>query len=159
MNDMHNKVLVRVVKADDGTVHDRLVYNLRPNGGTNFQCEILGSDRASGLYPRVPIHIGVSEDTDAPVSGDTNLVGEINANGISRETGTFSHTADQSLYTLSVSWKYTGGSVLTIAKAGMASRLTNTDDSTDTHFLVTAVSPVAVLDTNDTLAIDWGVNV
>lgn len=107
----------------------------------------------------LPDHIGVTENTAAPASANTNLLGELAADGMSRETGTFSHTADASSYTLTASWNFTGGSTITVAKAAVASRLTDVETplSLDTHFLITLVSPVAVLDSNDTLEIQWGI--
>jgi len=153
-NEMENKVLITVTKAKTGEVHSTVCRNLRTNIGVNWQAM-----QSIGDVANEPArNLALSSRATAPVSTDTDLKGEIAANGLSRKTGTFSHTADQSLATLSESWKYTGGSTLTIRKAAVATAPTDLGTSADTHFLITAVSPVAVLDSNDTIAVDWGVN-
>lgn len=154
MNEMHNKVLVTVVKAKTG---ERVVTehrNLRTDIGVNWQVNHMFS---ASIEPAA--NIALSSRATAPSSSDTDLKGEIAADGLSRKTATFSHTADQSLATLSEAWKYTGGSTLTLTKAALATAAVDVGSSADTHFLITAISPVAVLDSNDTIAIDWGVNV
>ena len=153
---MHNKVHVTVIKAKSGLVTTSVMENLRTNIGVNWQVRHMFD---SDSQIEAAQNIAISSRATAPVSTDTDLMGEQTADGLSRETGTFSHTADQSLATLSVAWKYTGGSTLTIQKAAVATAATDLGTSADTHFLITAVSPVAVLDSNDTIAIDWGINV
>jgi hypothetical protein len=153
MNEMHNKVFVTVTRAKDGKVTTNYHSNLRTNIGVNWQ-----ANHSINTAIESARNIAISSRATAPASADTDLKGELAANGLSRKTATFSHTADQSLATLSASWKYTGGSVVTIQKAAVATAPTDLGTSADTHFLITAVSPVAVLDSNDTIAIDWGVN-
>lgn len=151
---MKNKVFVRVIRANGDPDEVMECRNLRTDIGVNWQVNHMHS---ANIEPAA--NIAISSRATAPVSGDTDLKGEQAADGLSRQTGTFSHTADQSLATLSAAWKYTGGSVLTIQKAAIATAAVDLGSSADTHFLITAVSPVAVLDSNDTIAIDWGVNV
>jgi hypothetical protein len=154
MNELHNKVIVSVIKAKDGKISTRECRNLRTDIGVNWQAMHSIGDVAN----EPARNLAISSRATAPVSGDTDLKGELAGNGLSRITGTYSHTADQSLATLSATWKYTGGSTVTVTKAAVATAPTDLGTSADTHFLITAVSPVAVLDSNDTLAIDWGVN-
>ena len=151
---MINKVFVRVIRAKDGFEEVTECKNLRTNIGVNWQVNHMHS---ASIEPAA--NLAISSRATAPTSADTDLKGEQAADGLSRQTGTFSHTADQSLATLSAAWKYTGGSVLTIQKAAVATAAVDLGTSADTHFLITAVSPVAVLDSNDTIAIDWGINV
>ena len=153
-NEMHNQVLITVTKAKTGEVHSTVCRNLRTDIGVNWQAMHSIGDVAN----EPARNIALSSRATAPASGDTDLKGEQAADGLSRKTGTYSHTADQSLATLSEAWQYTGGSTVTIKKAAIATAATDLDTSADTHFLITAVSPVAVLDSNDTIAIDWGVN-
>jgi hypothetical protein len=153
MAEMKNHVLVRVIKADTGETLESWHKNLRTNIGLNWQVEH-SIDTAQAAIR----NIALSSRATAPVSADTDLKGELAADGLSRKTGDFAHTADQSLATLSESWKYTGGSTLTLQKAAVAFHATDDGTSSDTHFLITAISPVAVLDSNDTIAIDWGIN-
>lgn len=154
MNEMSNKVLVTVTKAESGEEFTSVCRNLRTNIGVNWQVNHMLSGAISEIS-----RIAISSRATAPSSADTDLKGELAADGLSRKLATVSHTADQSLATLSASWKYTGASVITIQKAAVAFGTTDLGTSADTHFLITAVSPVAVLDSNDTIAIDWGVSV
>jgi hypothetical protein len=105
-----------------------------------------------------PIQIATTENTDAPAASDQSIDAELVGDGMSRKTATYSHTADASSYTQTASWQNTG-STITVAKAGLCSTLTSfeTAISLDTHFAITALAPVAVLDSNDTLEIQWGI--
>ena len=152
---MANKVDFRVVKRD-GRVFSGSVSNLRTNAGVNWQADLMGAATSALTAIR---NIALTEDTTTPASTMTNLVGELAADGLSRKTATYAHTANASTYTQSASWQYTGGSVVTVARAAMAFGATDLDTSADTHFLITALSPVAVLNSNDTLEIDWGVTI
>ena len=153
-NEMENKVLITVTKAKTGKISTAVCRNLRTDIGVNWQA-IRSIGDADIEAAR---NIALSSRATAPASGDTDLKGELAADGLSRKTGSYSHTADQSLATLSESWQYGGASVVTITKAAIATAATDLGSSADTHFLITAVSPVAVLDSADTIAIDWGVN-
>jgi hypothetical protein len=159
-NNMHNIVHWKIVRATGGEWKARSP-NLRTNDGINFQAELMGGDTGfdGTVTGALPKQLAVTEDTTAPSSAQTNLWAELAADGMSRKTATYSHTADASSYTQTASWQYTGGSTVTVATAAMASTLTDVDAtaSVDTHFLITAVSPVAVLNSNDTLEIQWGV--
>lgn len=147
-----NFVSYRIVKAD-GREQVGVVKNLRTNAGVNWQAAHMFNSYISGIK-----NIAITENSTAPSSSDTNLIGELAANGLSRKTATFSHTANQSLCTLTASWQYTGGSVVTVAKAAIAYSATDTNDSADTHFAMTLLSPVAVMDSSDTLEIAWGLS-
>ena len=154
---MSNKVITSIQRAKTGQWEVNPVgKNLRTEDGINWQADVMagawGDVSVTGNYP---VRIAVTEDTTSPASGMTNLWAELAADGMSRDTGTYSHTADASSYTLTATWKNTG-SVITVATAAAAFGFTNANDSTDTHFAITAVSPVAVLDSNDTLQIQWG---
>jgi hypothetical protein len=157
---MHNIVHWKVVR-NDGTEWEARSENLRTTDGINFQAELMGGNTGfngtvSGALPK---QLAITQDTTSPSSGQTNLWSELAADGLSRKTATYSHTADASSYTQTATWQYTGASTVTVATAAMASALTDVDAtaSIDTHFLITAVSPVAVLNSNDTLEIQWGV--
>ena len=149
---MNNKVLYRIIRANGKVEGPHVQSNLRTNDGINWQAAHMGSASIAPIR-----NIAVTENADAPASGDTNLLSEEAADGLSRTTATYSHTADASSYTQTATWQYTGGSTKTIAKAAMVHDAADTDASTDTHFVITALSPVAVLDSNDTLEIAWGI--
>jgi hypothetical protein len=157
MNEMPNKVLVTITKAKTGESRTIECRNLRTNIGVNWQVNHMFGVAGAGIS--AISRIALSSRATAPASADTDLKGELSADGLARKLATFSHTADQSLATLSASWKYTGGSTVTVRKAALAFGTTDLGTSADTHFTITAVSPVAVLDSNDTIAVDWGVNV
>jgi hypothetical protein len=151
---MHNRVLWTVTRAKDGSTRELTSENLRTNDGVNWQANHMGNSAITAIN-----YIAITENTASPASGNTNLLAEESADGLARALATFSHTADQSLYTLTRAFQYTGGSTKTIAKAAVAAAATDLDTSADTHFLITLVSPLAVLDSNDTLQIQWGVDV
>ena len=154
---MSTKVITSIQRAKTGQWKTNPAgENLRTEDGINWQADVMagawGDVSTTGNYP---VYIAVTEDTTSPASGMTNLWAELAADGMSRDTGVYSHTADASSYTLTATWK-NSGSVITVATAATAFGHTNLDTSADTHFAITAVSPVAVLDSNDTLQIQWG---
>jgi hypothetical protein len=153
MND--NKVIVRVIRTN-GQIEESVHPNLRLDNGINWQVRRM-FDPDLGL--EACSNIAVTENSDAPSADTLDLPGEIAADGLSRQTAVFSHTADQSLATLSTEWKYTGGGTVTIAKAALVTAAVDVGGSADTHFAMTLVTPNAILDSNDSLAIDWGINV
>jgi hypothetical protein len=158
---MENPVFSRVVKKDGaGSWHKGT--NTRTETGINWQAEEMGGDTGfddAGDNAERPLMIAITEDTTAPAASMTSLLAEETADGLSRLTGTYSHTANQSSYTRTAAFQYTGGSVKTIATAAMCtlSERTLATNSADTHFVITALSAVAVLDSNDTLEIQWGI--
>lgn len=155
---MSNRVLWQIVRSDGRVEGPWQTTNLRTSDGINYQANLMGNRFNGSGATDACIHIGLTENTDAPASGNTNLVGEsLMSNGLSRTTGTYSHTADASSYTLSADFFYTGASTVTIAKECLASGITNVDTSLDTHFAITAISPVAVLNSNDTLSVAHGI--
>lgn len=149
---MNNKVIVRVIRAN-GQVEESVQPNLRLNNGINWQVNHMFNASIEACK-----NIAVTANAVAPSATSTDLPGELAADGLSRQTATFSHTADQSLATLSTEWKYTGAGV-TIAKAALVTAAVDLGTSADTHFAMTLVTPNAILDSNDSLAIDWGINV
>jgi len=152
-----NKVITRIQRAKTGK-WDIVAEgeNVRTETGINQQALQMGSGYDGTASGTLYTQIALTQDTTTPASGMTNLWAEIAADGLSRKTATYSHTADASSYTQTASWQNTG-STYTIATAALATTLTDANDSTDTHFAITAVSPVAVLDSNDTLEIQWGI--
>lgn len=154
---MSGKVLVKIQRAETGEWEvASLNENLRTEMGINQQALQMGvgydGTGTAGPY----IQIALTQNTDAPAASDVSLDDEIGADGLSRKTATYAHTADQSSYTQTATWQ-NSGSVYTITKAAMCTDLTDTGASTDTCFAVTALSPVAVLDSADTLSIAWGI--
>ena len=157
-----NPVFHRVVKADGSWSDWHEGTNLRTNVGINWQAEEMGGDTGfddAGDNAERPLMVAVTEDTVSPGASNTSILAEETADGLSRITGTYSHTADQSSFTRTAAFQYTGGSTKTIAKAAMCtlSERTLATNSADSHFVVTALSPVAVLDSNDTVEIQWGI--
>ena len=154
---MSGKVSYRIQRAKTGVWEGAWeVPNLRTNAGINQQALMMGSGYDGSASGTIFKQIAITQDTTTPASTMTNLEGEIAADGLSRKTATYSHTANASSYTQTASWQNTG-STYTIAEAALCTHLTDADASADTHFAVTALSPVAVLDSNDTLEIAWGI--
>ena len=157
-----NPVFHRIVKADGSWSDWQEGTNLRTNVGINWQAEEMGGDTGfddAGDNAERPLMVAVTENTASPAASDTSLLAEMTTDGMSRITGTYSHTADASSFTRTAAFQYTGGSTVTVAKAGMCtlSERTLATNSADSHFVVTALSPVAVLDSNDTVEIQWGI--
>lgn len=140
----------------DGSHDSGLTTNLRTNEGVNWQVRNLGEQNLSAIS-----FISITTDRASPSASDTSLPGEETTDGLSRQNATFSHTADQSRYTQTATWQYTGSSTKTIHKAGQVhdSARTQQTQSSDTLFLETVLGSDAVLDSNDTLEIQWGVSV
>lgn len=144
------------ITRSGGTGERFVSTNLRTTAGLDWQSDLMGNSSSALTAIR---NIALTEDTTTPASSMTNLVGELAADGLSRKTATYSHTAGASTYTQTATWQYTGGSVVTVARAALAFGATDLNTSADTHFLITALSPVAVLNSNDTLTIAWGVTI
>lgn len=145
-------IVETVIVRSTGEIVRQVGENLRTNAGKQWQ-----ANQMAGSPSTICIHMGVGGDASAPASADTDLVGEFAANGLSRLTGTFAYTASASTYTLSGTWVYIGSSATTVEKACIATGLTNTDTSADTHFCMTLLSPAASLTSGDTLTINWGI--
>lgn len=147
-----NKLVSTLIRSD-GRVERSEQSNLRVNSGTNWQANHMGSANIAPIQ-----NIALTEDATAPAVSDVSLTDELTADGLSRTTASFSHTADQSLYTLSASYQYTGSSTVTVAKVSTMhdSERTQAVQSTDTMFTESLLGSVAVMTSNDTLSIDWG---
>lgn len=162
-DNMHNLVKWKVIRADGTPDWEAESCNLRTEDGINWQAVLMGGAgfgaASNWTIAGRPTQVAITENATAPAASDQSIPAELAADGLSRTTGSYTHTADQSSYTLTATWQYTGSSTVTVAKAGMCSTLTSFEAaiSLDTHFLITAVSPVAVLNSNDTLEIQWGV--
>ena len=97
MSYVDNKVVTRIQRADTGVWELVAVNkNLRTNDGINWQGLIMGSGYDSTGVGSIPNQVAITEDTTAPASSTTNLLSELAADGLSRETATYSHTADAS---------------------------------------------------------------
>lgn len=148
-----NKVVWEIIRAKSGQREIIEEANLRTNDGTNWQAEQMANSPTTIIR-----RIALTGDTTTPASSMTNLVGEFASNGLSRKTATYAHTTDASRYTLSASFQYTSSSRTTVACAALCTALTDTNDSADTHFCITALSAVQGLEQNDTITINWGIS-
>ena len=149
-----NRVFFRLEKAaTDEVIEWGGDPNLRTAAGIDWQRAKMFE--ATGGTMR---QMAITEDTTTNQSDLTDLKTELAADGLSRTTVTVTSTTSDSKVTLSASFQYTGGSTVTVARASICSDLTDNDASHDSHFLLADVSPVAVMDSNDTLSIDWECN-
>lgn len=154
LNSMNNKIVSRVSRAD-GSSETAEHTNTRVNDGVNWQSDHMFS--SGGIAPIR--NLAVSDSDFTPSSTDTNLQGELASDGLSRQTSTLSQTPDQSLSSLSAVWQYSGSNSTTVETAALAHDATDTDASTDTHFVMVDISPSVNLDSNDTLELEWGIDI
>ena len=127
-----NIVIHRVIKEEGTWSGWKEGTNLRVNDGINWQAEEMGGDTGfddAGDSAERPLMLAVTENAVAPAVSDSSILAELTADGMSRLTGTYTHTADASSYTRTASWQYTGGSTITVAKAGMCTLSERTVDT------------------------------
>lgn len=104
-----------VVRDRSGSIKQVIeTHNLRTTAGATFQ-----KNQMSGSAGAVANYIGISNDGTAPAAGDTVMAGEQTTNGLARAVGTFDGNAGPTSYTLTKQFTYTGGSPITLTKAGM----------------------------------------
>lgn len=142
------------VERTDGTVEEWSNKNLRLATGIDWQVAKMFEATGGTMN-----QMALTEDTTTPQSDLTQLASELSSDGLSRQTVTVTSTTSVSKVTLTATWQYTGGSTVTLANASVCSNLTVDEQSTDSHFLMAAISPVAVLDSNDTFSASWTVNI
>lgn len=124
--------------------------NLRVDSGTDWQAAVMGN---TGAQPAAADYIALTTNTGAPAAGDTTLTGEIASGGLSRAQGTYSHTASATSYKISHTFTATSAHTA-VHKAGMFNAA-----SSGTMAFETVLSSDVTLAINDTLTIEWTVNI
>lgn len=144
-----NEVHAWVTRAD-GQVEDLgIAENLRTTVGADWQADVMGNS----TQPVSARWIALTTNATAPAAGDTTLTSEIASGGLSRAAGTYSHTASTTSY--KITNVFTATSTHTnVAKAGLFNAA-----STGILVFTTLLSSTATLATNDTLTIEWTVNI
>ncbi len=138
-----------VIIRKDGTVEDLgITSNLRTTVGLDWQADVMGN----ATQPVSARWIALTTNATAPAAGDTTLTGEITTGGLGRAAGTYAHTAGVASYTISNT--FTASATHTaVAKAGLFTAIT-----TGTMAFTTMLNNTATLDSGDTLAVTWTIN-
>lgn len=143
-----NSLLITVRRGDGSVKQEIKTHNLRTTAGSNFQ-----KNQMSGTAVAVANYIAVSNDATAPAAGDTVMAGEQTTNGLARAVGTFDGSAANS-YTLTKTFTYSGGSPITLTKAGMLNAA-----SVGTLVFEALFGSSATLVSGDQISVAWTVNI
>ena len=145
-----NPVRIEIRRAATGDVETIHTHNLRTNAGADFQ-----KNQMSGTAAAVANFIGVTANATAASAADTTLTAEETLNGLARATGTFNGgAAGTTSYTLSKTFTYSGGSPITLAKAGMFNAAT-----VGTMVFEAVFGSTATLVSGDQITVTWTVNI
>jgi hypothetical protein len=144
-----NEVHAWVTRADGRLEDVGISENLRTNVGTDWQAEVMGHD----TQPASAQWIALTTNASAPAAGDTTLASEITTNGLARAEGAYSHTGSATSYKITKTFTATGAHT-DVAKAGLFNA-----SSSGTMVFETLLSSTVTLATNDTLTIEWTVNI
>jgi hypothetical protein len=140
-----NLVHVMARHANGRVFYDYTRHNLRTNAGVNWQySQMAGSPAAVCTY------IALTNTAITAAATDTSLSGEITSNGLARTSGTTTHTANATSYTVSNTF------TATATQAAQAAGLLNASTAGTMCFenTFTQVS----LNANDTLTVTWTIN-
>lgn len=138
------------INRADGTREDLgIAENLRTTVGADWQADVMGNS----TQPVSARWIALTTNSTAPAAGDTALTGEITTGGLGRAVGTYSHTNGTTSYKITNTFTATA-SHTAVAKAGLFNAI-----SGGTMVFTTLLSSTATLATNDTLTIEWTVNI
>lgn len=144
-----NEVHAWITRAN-GDVEDLgIAENLRTTVGADWQAAVMGS----GTQPAVAQYIALTTNASAAAAGDTTLTSEIASGGLSRAQGTYSHTNGTALYKITKTFTATGAHSA-VAKAGLFNAA-----SVGTMVFETLLASTATLAIDDTLTIEWTVNI
>lgn len=144
-----NEVHAWITRAD-GTVEDLgIAENLRTDAGADWQAAVMGGD----TQPASAQFIALTANASAPAAGDTALTGEISSGGLARAEGVYTHTNGTTSYKITLTFTATAGHS-DIAKAGMFNA-----NSAGTMVFETLLASTATLAIDDTLTIEWTVNI
>ncbi len=122
-------------------------HNLRTTAGGDWQASVMGNTAAP---PATCNYIAVSNDSGAPVVGDTVVAGEITTNGLARAQGVYAHTASTAAFTIQKAFSATG------TQASQKAGLLNAS-STGTLCFENTYTGVTV-NNGDTLTVTWTIN-
>jgi len=147
-----------VITRANGKVELLTSYNSRVDAGAALSASLISGTTLGGISsPAAAKYIACSPTTLTPAKGDTTLSGELSTNGFTRALATAgTYTAPASLdgaasYILSKTFTATGGQ--TVASAAIFDAA-----STGNMFVEGNLASSATLATNDTLQINWTVN-
>jgi hypothetical protein len=136
----------------------RFSYNSRVDAGAALCASLISGTTLGGISsPSTAKYIAVSPTTLTPAKGDTTLSGELSTNGFTRALATAgTYTAPASLdgaasYILTKTFTATGAQ--TVASAAIFDAA-----STGNMFVEGNFASSATLATNDTLTVNWTVN-
>ncbi len=130
-------------------LHEEKKHNMIVKAGRDWLCAIMG-DTFTGHAPSK--YIALSNDGTAITLDDTTIASEIVANGLSRAIGTYqNHAAGGRTYEITKTFTATGAQ--SCQKSGLF------DASSSGSLLAALLFTQVNLNTNDTLAITWQIDV
>ena len=134
-------------------------FNSRTDIGASVTASrMAGSTLGTATSPAAPLYIALSTATLTPAKGDTTLTSETVVTGLARALGTAgTYTAPASLDG-SASYILTKAFTLTGAPTTIVSAAIFDAASTGNLYVEANLSSSAVLATNDTLTINWTIN-
>lgn len=138
------------INRADGTQEDLgIAENLRTTVGADWQSDVMGNS----TQPVSARWIALTTNATAPAAGDTTLATEITTGGLTRAVGAYTHTASTTAYKITNT--FTASAAHTnVAKAGLFTAIT-----AGILVFTTLLSSTATLAINDTLTIEWTVNI
>jgi hypothetical protein len=144
-----NLVHAWITRANGERTDLGIAENLRTTVGADWQADVMGNS----TQPVSARWIALTTNATAPAAGDTTLTSEITTGGLGRAAGTYSHTNGTTSY--KITHTFTASATHTnVAKAGLFNAA-----SSGTLVFTTMLSSTATLATNDTLTIEWTVNI
>jgi len=152
-----NQIDVTITRAD-GRVEKLRSFNSRVDAGAALCASLISGTTLGGISsPGAAKYIAVSSSSLSPAHGDTTLSGELAVNGFTRALATAgSYNAPSILdgvafYVLTKTFTATGAQ--TVASAAIFDAASTGNMFTEGNF-----SSSASLSTNDTLQVNWTVN-
>lgn len=153
-----NRVGAIITRIDGTQEFLGFAYNSRVNKGADLIASLItGAAQNSISSPLPPKYIALSTASLSPAAGDTTLSSETSSSGMGRALGTQgSYTGPVSLdgaASYTVTKTFTASGSITIVSAALFDAV-----STGNLFVEANLSASAIMNTGDTLAITWTVN-
>ena len=146
----HGLNVTYFVRRVDGRIEGPFrARNLTVNAGLNAARQQLHNP-AYALATTVAQYIAVTTDSTTPSSSDTTLASEQTTNGLARVAGTYSSLGGTGAWQQQITFTYTGGTAITIAKSAMFDAA-----SSGNMYYEVLLSPSATLNDGDALVLTW----
>lgn len=148
-----NRLDVVITRADGSIETIGASYNSRVDAGANWQAQLMGS--AAG---NPAAYLALSGTTLTIAKGDTTLSGEISTSGLGRAAATYGSYSAPSTLNGAASFQMTKTFTATGTQTVNSAALFNAA-SVGTMFVEANLASAATLNSGDSLAITWTVNI